>query len=164
MAEIKDKIITVESLKELHEYNKLTYMTKTDCVDYMIEKNMIQSTQNELSWEWECEKFNSGKVICSCHIPYQVSGVTLNGDYITLSDDSVFRPQLPFAFTEEPYIYTSLQNTQGRNHWVVGADVQMMNDSYKIAGIKLAANNMDDNPESDVCGGLLNIKVEGKWK
>ena len=32
MAEIKDKIITVESLSALHEHNKNTYVTKTDVI------------------------------------------------------------------------------------------------------------------------------------
>lgn len=32
MAEIKDKVVTVESLSALHEYNKDTYMTKTSVV------------------------------------------------------------------------------------------------------------------------------------
>ena len=30
MAEVKDKIVTVESLSSLHEHNKSTYMTKVD--------------------------------------------------------------------------------------------------------------------------------------
>ena len=29
MAEIKDKVVTVESLKALHDYNQTTYMIKT---------------------------------------------------------------------------------------------------------------------------------------
>lgn len=32
MAEVKDKVVTVESLSALHEYNKETYMTNTDPV------------------------------------------------------------------------------------------------------------------------------------
>ena len=32
MADIKDKIITAESLKALHDYNKVTYTTKTDII------------------------------------------------------------------------------------------------------------------------------------
>ena len=32
MAEIKDKVITAESLKALHDYNKETYTTKTDII------------------------------------------------------------------------------------------------------------------------------------
>lgn len=32
MAEIKDKVITAESLKELHNYNKETYVAKTDII------------------------------------------------------------------------------------------------------------------------------------
>lgn len=30
MAEVKDKVVTVESLSTLHEHNKNTYMTKVD--------------------------------------------------------------------------------------------------------------------------------------
>lgn len=32
MAEIKDKVITAESLKTLHEYNTNTYVAKTDVI------------------------------------------------------------------------------------------------------------------------------------
>ena len=32
MAEIKDKVVTAESLKALHDYNKETYVDKTDVV------------------------------------------------------------------------------------------------------------------------------------
>ena len=32
MADIKDKVITAESLKALHDYNKETYTTKTDII------------------------------------------------------------------------------------------------------------------------------------
>lgn len=32
MAEIKDKVITAESLSALHEYNKTAYMAKTDVI------------------------------------------------------------------------------------------------------------------------------------
>lgn len=32
MAEVKDKVITVESLKALHEHNKNTYIAKTDII------------------------------------------------------------------------------------------------------------------------------------
>lgn len=32
MAEIKDKVITVESLSTLHEYNKETYVNKADII------------------------------------------------------------------------------------------------------------------------------------
>ena len=32
MAEIKDKVITAESLKALHEYNADTYVAKTDII------------------------------------------------------------------------------------------------------------------------------------
>lgn len=30
MAEVKDKVVTVESMSALHEHNKETYMTKVD--------------------------------------------------------------------------------------------------------------------------------------
>lgn len=30
MAEVKDKVVTVESLKAVHDYNEETYMTKSD--------------------------------------------------------------------------------------------------------------------------------------
>ena len=32
MAEIKDKVVTVESLKELHNYNEETYVAKVDVI------------------------------------------------------------------------------------------------------------------------------------
>ena len=32
MAEIKDKVVTAESLKALHDYNKETYVDKTDVI------------------------------------------------------------------------------------------------------------------------------------
>ena len=32
MAEVKDKVITAESLKALHDYNKDTYTAKTDII------------------------------------------------------------------------------------------------------------------------------------
>lgn len=32
MADIKDKVVTAESLKALHDYNKETYITKTDII------------------------------------------------------------------------------------------------------------------------------------
>jgi hypothetical protein len=164
MAETKDKIVTVESLKELHEHIKETCLLKTDYVDYMIERNIVQSTQNDASWEWECEKWNSGKFHCVCRIPYQVSGVTLNGSYISLLDGSILRPQLPITLVNEPYVFASLQNTQGKNHWIIGVDIDTSLIAPMIAGIKIAANDVNDNSETDVCSGVLNIKVEGKWK
>lgn len=36
MAEIKDKIVTAESLSALHEYNKNAYMAKTDVISIEI--------------------------------------------------------------------------------------------------------------------------------
>lgn len=38
MAEIKDKVITAESLKALHDYNTETYETKTNVEDLLKEK------------------------------------------------------------------------------------------------------------------------------
>ena len=38
MAEVKDKVVTVESLSALHDYNKATYETKEDVEELLSER------------------------------------------------------------------------------------------------------------------------------
>lgn len=47
MAEIKDKIVTVESLSALHEYNKVTYGTKENV------ENLSENVENLLDTKFD---------------------------------------------------------------------------------------------------------------
>ena len=41
MADIKDKVITAESLKALHDYNKETYTTKEEALSFVVNTDVI---------------------------------------------------------------------------------------------------------------------------
>ena len=64
MAEIKDKVVTVESLSALHEYNKETYLTEVDPV--------IQSLEDDIS--------KAKPVIESLSKKVEIQRITLNSE------------------------------------------------------------------------------------
>lgn len=62
MAETKDKVITAESLKALHDYNKETYVNKTDIVS--IENGGTNATDGSTGL---ANLFASGETILSSY-------------------------------------------------------------------------------------------------
>ena len=62
MAEIKDKVVTVESLKTLHDYNKKTYTAKTDVIP--IENGGTNATDGSIGLK---NLFESGITVLSSY-------------------------------------------------------------------------------------------------
>ena len=62
MAEIKDKVITAESLKALHDYNKDTYVAQTDIIS--VENGGTNSSDGATGLQ---NLFAAGSTVLSSH-------------------------------------------------------------------------------------------------
>ena len=96
MAEVKDKIVTVESLSSLHEHNKSTYMTKEEYSEFS--KDYSEFKEDYSAFKEEYSDFKEE------HSAFSKDYSDFKAEYSSLVEDySDFKEEY-HSFAEAPYL------------------------------------------------------------
>lgn len=115
MAEIKDKVVTVESLSALHEYNKETYETKENVENALTNLGLSVSTGFDPSSQVVYKKY--GKVVMvNLYYTSKINNATLNSwnTLFTLPDGYTPSSVVPFILLDNTNTLTNPINYYGR--------------------------------------------------
>jgi len=172
MAEIKDKVVTVESLLALQEYNKSTYMTAENPIgngtmtmngdlkvtnNIQVGENVICDYPVEQGIEgvWTYRKWNSGISECWCNINYNMISIVKGGD------DYVFN--MIDYFGDENDIEVPISFPKDLFNNIPCVNLSLSNDNNTALGIEQAKFKISNSCQTKDSVGNLFIDFTGEF-